>query len=201
MFLFDRAMIGSDRQIFARVLDTTTSTVIVDDPESLVYSALNAVVQGFVIVDLKASLLGIEASSTYASFPVYDVNTDTTSIVAASAIFNSGMVGMAFYPDSTSRNAYEIVGYVSSTNIIVAGNVNKVDDLGTTMQVCRRGIITEESGRVLLDVDAAFTSPMSGWRVELNLEKPAILNLGGPRETRPYARRTREDKKNQRNRH
>jgi len=111
--------------------------------------------------------------------PVYDVNTDTTSIVAASAIFNSGMVGMAFYPDSTSRNAYEIVGYVSSTNIIVAGNVNKVDDLGTTMQVCRRGIITEESGRVLLDVDAAFTSPMAGWRVELNLEKSAILNLGG----------------------
>ena len=131
------------------------------------------------IVDLKASLLGVEASSVYSLLPLYDVNTDTTSIVAASAIFNSGMVGMAFYPDSTQRNAYEIKRYVSSQNIIVAGNVKGIEDTNTTMQVCRRGIITEESGRVLLDVDAAFTSPMAGWRVELNLEKPAILNLGG----------------------
>ena len=131
------------------------------------------------IVDLKASLLGIEGSSTYAGFPVYNSGTNQTSIVADLTIFNSGMVGMAFYPDSTSRNAYEIVGFVSSTNIIVAGNVKGIEDTNTTMQVCRRGIITEESGRVLLDVDAAFTSPMAGWRVELNLEKPAILNLGG----------------------
>jgi len=45
--------------------------------------------------------LGVEASSVYSLLPVYDVNTDTTSIGAASANFNSGMVGMAFYPDST----------------------------------------------------------------------------------------------------
>jgi RHS repeat-associated protein len=172
---------ASNRLLYGEVLDTTSSTIVVqDDGSDSIYSALNSATQGFQVLDLPAAEASPSSTSgTWDLGAGYNPFTDTTSYTDFSA-FSAAYIGMQLFPetDTYPNVSFTIIDVPDSSTVVVEGDTSAYGlspgDPYTIAERCwRYDSVSDESD--YFDADATFASYMVGWTFVPDISKPCYL--------------------------
>ncbi|MCB9892811.1 MAG: RHS repeat protein, partial [Planctomycetes bacterium] len=174
---------ASNRLLYGEVLDTTMTTIVVqDDGSDSIYNALNGVTQGFQVLDLPAANASpISTSGTWDFGAGYDSMNDVTAYTDFGA-FGPQYVGMQLFPetDSYPNVSFTIVDVPDANTVLVAGDTTSYgaspSDPYTIAERCwRYDSGNDESD--YFDADATFASYMVGWTLVPDILEPCYLSV------------------------
>lgn len=172
---------ASNRLLYGEVLDTTSSTIVVqDDGSDSIYSALNSATQGFQVLDLPAAEASPSSTSgTWDLGAGYDPIAGTTSYTDFSA-FSAAYIGMQLFPetDTYPNVSFTIIDVPNSSTVVVEGDTSaygaSAGDPYTIAERCwRYDSVNDESD--YFDADASFAAFMVGWTFVPDISKPCYL--------------------------
>ncbi|MBK8205161.1 MAG: hypothetical protein IPK87_00075 [Planctomycetes bacterium] len=174
---------ASQRLIYAKVEDTTTTSIIVEDVDDDVYDALNGVTQGFTILDQAAvtadafSFLG-----AWSANPTYDGGSDTTTFTDTGGTFGAGVIGLALFPDRVNDpEIWAVIVSATFTTVTVAGDLTSYAEASSEYAVLERGWVYDSGSdmTVYFDMVNGFPAFAGNWTFVPNIEKPCHLQAQG----------------------